>query len=976
MTDSLDRLSAPAGLLIDRSRTVNFDFEGRRHQGLSGDSLASALYASGERALSRSFKYHRRRGALSMAGQDANTLVSVNGEPNVLADMIPLSEGLSARAQNTWGGLRFDALAVMNLLGGLLPAGFYYRAFYRPRGIWQFWEPVIRAMAGLGVLPNRAPHALSEKRHLHADVVVVGAGPAGISAALTAARHGASVILIDENRRVGGSLTYDNAHLKDPAQRIAELEETLRSEPGITLLVDSVCTGWFADHLLSVISAGSLIKIRARRCILATGSFQQHLVFRNNDLPGVILASAAQRLISLYGIRPGRRAVVATVNDEGLQCALDLQRAGTEVQVVVDLRTVGLADSALQEKLFQAGIRYEAESAINEARAGSRSGELIAVDIRRIIAAGELAAAGEIIYCDLLCMAGGTMPAYQLACQGGARLRYAEESAEFSIENLPLGMYLVGAVRGVRGERVSGEWSGIGLEQDAAHVASLALQSLGLIDEPSVAVSAASAPVNHAWPIFAHGGGKEFVDLDEDLQVADIQGSVDLGYRDVQLVKRFSTVGMGPSQGRHASLPTALLVARATDRLVDETGVTTARPPFAAEKLSVLAGPPRHPVRHTSLHQRHLNMGATMMPAGAWQRPAFYGSPDRRTALIQSEVAQVRTGVGAIDISTLGGLEIRGPDSCELLAHIYANPLRSLAVGRARYVIALNEMGFVIDDGVACRTAENNYYVTATTTGVDRLYREITRWNAQWRLDVDVVNVSSAFSAVNVAGPASRRVMAALCPDLALDRNDFPFMACVNAPVAGIAARIVRVGFVGELGFEIHIPSSRGAELWDSVFKAGRDHGIVPFGVEAQRLLRLEKGHVIVGQDTDGATHPDEVGLSWAAKPERGFFVGGRSVAMHRAKGIGRKLVGFRLKPGAGQIAEGDLVMSGGDIVGHVTSCGAPLAGGDTIGLAYTADTQAMAGDLLRLRALDGTLLTATIADTPFYDHAGERQEV
>lgn len=987
MTDPTQRLSEPAGLLIDRRQTVSFSFEGRSYRGLHGDSLASALFANGEKTLSRSFKYHRRRGVLSMAGQDANTLVTAGGEPNVLADRVQVSEGLQAVAQNTFGNLRRDALAIMNYLGHFLPAGFYYRAFFRPRGVWRFWEPVIRRMAGLGVLPTVDPESVVHSkshtrahRYLHCDIAVVGAGPAGISAALAAAEAGASVVLIEENSRIGGSLTYANSHLPDPQQTLAELETRLEQQTTITVLSDATCTGWFHDHLLSVIAGDELLKIRAGQCILATGCFEQHLVFRNNDLPGVMLASAAQRLMAHYGIAPGRRAVVATVNDDGLQCALDLSRAGVEVATVVDLRAAGEADIELLHQLTAANIPYAVECAIAQARSGispgATCGELVGVEVRHIVAPGELAAAGDNIECDLLCMAGGTMPAYQLACQGGARLGYHDDSAEFFIENLPPGMHLAGSVRGVRGSRVAGVWSATALELDGVSAAQQALSAMGFqeatVEQGGNPVEIVSR-VNHSWPIFA-GGGKDFVDLDEDLQVGDICGSVQMGYRDVQLVKRFSTVGMGPSQGRHASLPTALLVARETNRRVNETGVTTARPPFSAEKLSVLAGPSWEPVRRTSMHHRHEQMGAVMMPAGAWQRPAFYGSPDKRDECIQREVAQVRQAVGAIDISTLGGLEIRGSDSCELLARIYANPLKSLAAGKARYVVALNEMGFVIDDGVAVCTAENNYYVTATTTGVDRLYREITRWNAQWRLDVDVVNVSSAFSAVNVAGPLSREVMTALCPGQALDGENFPFMAARNMEVAGIAARVVRVGFVGELGFEIHVPSSRGLELWDRLFEAGAGAGILPFGVEAQRLLRLEKGHVIVGQDTDGATHPDEVGLTWAAKPERGFFIGGRSVAIHRAKGIRRKLVGFRLKQGAGHVMEGDLVMKDGNIAGNVTSCGASVCAGAIIGLAYTEDIDAVPGDKLRIRALDGTLLTATVAGHAFYDPDNKRQ--
>ncbi|MNE15997.1 Aminomethyltransferase [compost metagenome] len=456
----------------------------------------------------------------------------------------------------------------------------------------------------------------------------------------------------------------------------------------------------------------------------------------------------------------------------------------------------------------------------------------------------------------------------------------------------------------------------------------------------------------------------------------DIINATKIGYRDIQLVKRFSTVGMGPSQGRHSALPTARLVASSTQRSISETGVTTARPPFEAEKLAHVAGRAFDPYRQTPMHRRHLDAGAKMMPAGIWQRPAYYGKASERDKCMQAEALHVRNKVGIIDVSTLGGLDVRGPDAAELLNRMYTFAFLKQPIGRSRYALMTNEHGVVIDDGVCARFGENHFYVTATTSGVDRIYQQMLKWNAQWRLSVDIANVTAAISAVNVAGPDSRKVLEKVCSDLDLSPEGFPYLGVRQGSVAGIKSRLLRVGFVGELGYEIHVPARHALKLWDALMEAGKDFSIRPFGVETQRLLRLEKGHVIISQDTDGMTHPSEIDMGWAVSRTKPFFVGRRSVDILEAQPQKRKLVGFTLPKTSPLPLEGHLVLRGPDISGNVTSCEYSQSMGKIIGLAYAHFDQSAPGQQIPIRVEGGVIVQATVVKLPFFDPDNHRQEL
>jgi sarcosine oxidase, subunit alpha len=958
------------GSFIDRSRPLSFTFDGRLYSGYEGDVIASALYAQGRVLVSRSFKYHRPRGVLTMSGQDVNAFVQVGSEPNARADQHLITDGLAVKSINRLGPLDHDLLASIGLISRFLPVGFYYKTFYWPRGVWQHvFERPIRAMAGLGKLEPEAPHKYYDKAYLFADVLVIGAGPAGIEAAIAAAEAGADTLLIEQLPQLGGSLLYarNGGDRVAVNARRAALIERARAIPKLRIMTETTATGMFADNWTSAVRGNRFFKIRSKETVIATGVFDQPLVFANNDRPGIMFADAAQRLMRLYGVKPGKRAVIVTANRFGYEAALDLLDAGISVAAIVDLNFE--TDSPALEELRARGVKIITGATLVDSKGRKR---VSSVAVASIGSDGLPGALREWIACDLVLMSVGFSPALNLASHAGAKVVFDPQINMHRAVDLPAGLSLAGAAAGV--------WSQAGVIGDSRHAGAAAAARTGHGDcapRSAPPVDPAAALVSHPFPVFADPHGHDFLDFDEDLKTNDIVNSVKDGYDDIQLVKRYSTVGLGSSQGRHSNLNTIRIVAKQTGKSMESIGTTTFRPPFVPEKFAALAGRGFEPVRHTAMHQRHLELGAQMMAAGLWMRPAYYGKKAEARRAIEREVRAVRQSVGIIDVSTLGGLDVRGPDAAAFIDRMYTWAYEKQPIGRARYTLMTDQTGVVIDDGVAARLHERHYYVTATTGAVDQVYRQMSWFNVQWKMDVDVANVTAAYAGINLAGPQARAVIEKLDSDIDFSATAFPYMAARVGKLAGIPVRVLRVGFVGELGYEIHVPAGLGEALWDRLMEAGKAFGIAPFGVEAQRILRLEKGHIIVGQDTDGLTNPAEANMEWALAKKKPFYVGKRAVDMQIAKGLTRKLAGFALVDSTAPTPkECHLVIRDGDIAGRVTSVTRSPTLGKVVGLAYVPPDLTEPGKRFEIRVDGGRMVTAETVAVPFYDPENKRQDM
>jgi sarcosine oxidase, subunit alpha len=961
------RLPHVMGELIDRATPVEFVFEGRRMQGYRGDTITSALSANGVRILGRSFKYHRPRGILSAASHDANALVQVRrgdrSVPNVRADVVPVHSGWRVNAVNTLGGLTSDRLAVLGHLAPFLPVGFYYKAFHSKRWFPR-WERMFRRLSGLGEVDLRASLRSTPKRYDFCDVLVIGAGPSGLSAALAAAGRGAAVMLVDENPMAGGSGLYARGGSTATLERTAALVAAVHANPRIRVLTGTYAAGYYADHWVALVATECMIKVRARSVVVAQGAYEQPAVFRGNDLPGVMLASAAQRLLYHHAVATARRVAVLTANSEGYAAALDALTNAVELVAVLDLRPEpGPVSKAAADELARRRVQVHYGVKPIEALPG-RGGDVGSLLFET---AGGVTPGRRQIELDGIWMSVGFAPANALLHQANALMSYAQAVEQFVPQTLPVGVYACGKVNGLYSfeERIS----------DGREAGEQAAGRLGFGTGPTNRLRAAPRECpTHPYPIFPHARGREFVDFDEDLQVKDLENACQEGFDSSELLKRYSTLGMGPSQGKHSNMNALRILARIRGRTLESLGTTTARPMFHPVPLSHLAGRGFTPERRTALDGEHESLGAVWMPAGNWRRPEHYAVRGRsRNDAIADEVRAVRNRVGIIDVGTLGKIEVHGPRAADFLERLYTARFANLKIGMTRYGLMLDEAGIVVDDGVIGRLGPESFYFTTTTGNSTTLFREFGRLATWWGLAVGMVNLTGHYSAVNLAGPASRAV---LREHTALDLSDaaFPYLGIREGLVAGAPCRIMRVGFVGELGYEIHLPAEYTVDVWRALLASGARFEIQPFGVEAQRMLRLEKGHIIVGQDTDGVTNALEIGMPWALKMDKPFFVGQRSLRILEKQPRRQTLVGFSLPLAVpGRPKECHLVIDEGQIAGRVTSVGWSPTLERCIGLALVTPAQA-AGRQLCIRIDKGEEVAADILPLPFYDPQGERQ--
>jgi len=951
---TLQRFRLAQGGLIDRARPVRFRFDGRDCEGYAGDTLASALLANGVRLLGRSFKYHRPRGIVAAGADEPNALVELGAgrhlEPNTLATQVQLYDGLVASSQNRWPSLRFDLMALNALLAPILPAGFYYKTFMWPASFWEpVYERVIRRSAGLG-RASRAPDPDAyEHGHAHADVLVVGAGPAGLAAALAAGQSGARVLLADERPHLGGTLAFERRMLGgEPAGAwVADAERRLAALPEVRILRRTSVFGYYDHNVLAAIERVAdhlaarpahaprqrLWTIRAREVVLATGALERPLVFADNDRPGVMLASAVRAYLNGYGVAPGRRLVVATNNDDAYRTALDAHAAGLEVAAVVDCR----ADPGdLAGRARDAGIPVRPASVVQQAH-----GRLAVQGVE--LASADGAPLGR-LGCDLLAVSGGWNPAVHLSSQSGARPEWSEALASF----------VPGAPR--QAERAAGAARGVfdlaECIEDGARAGAEAAEAAGFTPPPpppaAAGDEAAEAPLQALWWIRG-GKGKAFVDFQNDVSAEDVHLAAREGYVSVEHAKRYTTLGMATDQGKTANVNGLAILAEARGDPIPEVGITTFRPPYAPVAIGSFAGHARarhyQPVRRTAIHAWHERRGAVFVEAGHWLRPQYYPQEGEDVAAATArEALAVRRAVGLCDVSTLGKIDLQGPDAGAFLDRLYVNGFRTLAVGRARYGLMLREDGIVFDDGTTSRLGEQHFLMTTTTANAAAVLAHMEFYaQTVWpELDIQFCSVTEQWAGIAIAGPRAREVLAQVVDGLDVGNEALPYMGVATATIGGAPARIFRISFSGELAYEVNVPAGYGEAAWELLMAAGAGLGIVPYGMEALGVLRIEKGHV-AGPELDGRTTARDLGLGRMLSTGKAF-VGQKLMARpgladpKRPALVGLKPLerGRRLHGGA-HLVEDPARANGATSLGHVTSVARSPTLGHWIALALVA---------------------------------------
>ncbi|MEM7407264.1 MAG: sarcosine oxidase subunit alpha family protein [Pseudomonadota bacterium] len=996
MSDTSCRI--PQGGLIDRAAPRAFTWNGEPLQGYAGDTLASALLANGQQLVGRSFKYHRRRGIVAAGAEEPNGIVQVGHGawtvPNMRATQVELYEGLDARSVNCWPSLEVDVGELNSWFARLLPAGFYYKTFMWPQSMWHTYEAVIRRAAGLGTAPTAPDPENYDKMHAHCDVLIVGAGPAGLAAALSAGRRGARVILLEQQSDAGGSALHLDEQINgvDAVQWARDSYQELLGLDNVRVLLRTTGLGLYernflvasermTDHLPNGERHGPrerLWRIRAARIVLATGAFERSLVFGNNDLPGVMLADAVSVYLRRYGVLCGRRVVVFTNNDTGYRTALDLAGHAASVRVV-DARPS--AEGALVARAEAAGIAVVRGHVVTAAVGRKRvtGAELMAMSD------GKLTGNMSVEPCDLIAMSGGWSPALHLHSHGGGRARYDAELACYVPDVAQQDCQSVGAANGEFG--FASALRAGHQEGNEASRATAGGRARGRMPE---ATDLATSPTMALWQVPARRGvrgPKAFVDMQNDTAASDLQLAVREGFESIEHVKRYTALGFGTDQGKLGNINGMGIVAEALGVSPGEVGTTTFRPPYSPVTFGAVAGADVGPerfdaVRKTAMHELHAEAGAEFELVGQWLRPWYYPKGDEDIhAAVARECLAVRHSVGMMDASTLGKIDVRGPDAAEFLDRIYTNGWKKLAVGRARYGLMLGEDGMVMDDGVSARIADDHYYMTTTTGGAAHVLGWMERWlQTEWpELKVYLTSVTDAWSTIAVAGPRARTVLETVGTDIDLSAQSLGFMCWAEGKVAGLPARVVRVSFSGESAFEINVSANLGAALWRAVAEAGSEFGITPYGTETMHVLRAEKGFVIVGQDTDGSVTPDDLGMSWIVAKHKDFL-GKRSLSRSDCVRPDRKhLVGLLTSDGSEVLPEGAQLVAEPftrlpvPMVGHVTSSYWSATLGRSIALALVKGGRSRQGETIYAPLVDGRLVPAQVTSPVFYDPKGAR---
>ncbi len=982
---------------LAHAKAARFSFDGASYTGLEGDTLASALLANGVHLAGRSFKYHRPRGILSAGAEEPNALVQIERDaarktPNVRATVQELYDGLKASSQNRWPSLAFDVGAVNDLFSPFFSAGFYYKTFMWPKAAWKkVYEPVIRGAAGLGTAPELPDPDRYAARFAHCEVLVVGAGPAGLAAALAAAETGVRVILADEQAQAGGSLRFESGARIEGQDGWAWAEATvdrLRAMDNVRVLTRTTAFGYYAQNFVGLTERVSdhlaapgadmprerLWQVRARRVVLATGAIERHMVFADNDRPGIMLASAARAYLNHYGVAVGRNVGVYTANDSAYAAAIDLKKAGVDIAAIVDLR-----DNPAGEPIDQARA---AGIEIHDGRAVTRVGGRLRVSSMTVQPKN---GGGErTIPVDALLMSAGWTPSVHLFSQSRGKVAFNPDTRRFVPGAYAQDCVSVGACNGTDGLAA-------GVDEAYAAGAKAAREAGGKGARTARPKVEAGENWSRGMLGAAPGAGpdttvKAFVDFQNDVTAKDIRQAVREGMRSIEHVKRFTTNGMATDQGKTSNLHGLAIAADTLGKPMPEVGLTTFRPPYTPVTFGAIVNHSRgalfDPTRRTTTHGWAEKHGAVFEDVGQWKRAWYFPQPgEDMHAAVNRECATVRESAGLFDASTLGKIEVVGPDAAKFMELLYTNPWEKLEPGRCRYGVMLREDGFIYDDGVVGRLAADRFHVTTTTGGAPRVLNHMEDYlQTEFpHLKVWLTSISEQWAVIAVQGPNSRKIIEPLVEGIDISDAAMPHMSVREGRICGVPTRLFRMSFSGERGFEVNVPADYGEAVWEALWEQGRKHGACAYGTETMHVLRAEKGYIIVGQDTDGTVTPNDAGLDWAVGKKKTDFVGIRGLKRPDLVAKGRKqLVGLKTRDPKVVLEEGAQIVETADqpipmkMIGHVTSSYWSQNCGRSIALALVKNGRERMGQTLYVPMPTGTV-EVEVTGTVFFDEKGGR---
>lgn len=994
---------------INRHKTLDFSFNNKTYQGFAGDTLASALLANGVDVVGRSFKYSRPRGIVTADAQEPNAIFQVGSSqattiPNPRATQTELYQNLVCHSTNGWPNVDFDLMgAVGKVSGAVMPPGFYYKTFMFPQSMWMSYEKLIRSGAGLGCSPQLPDPDSYDKLHHHCDVMIVGAGPAGLSAALSAARAGARVIIADEQNELGGSLLCTRQLLDGQAAQvwIDNTISELAHNKNVILLPRSTVFGYFdhnylginerrSDHLGELDNNGTrqrLHKVRAKQVILATGAHERPLVYGNNDVPGCMLASAVSTYINRYGVVPGNSLALMTTNDYAYKTAIDWHDAGRKVALIVDTRASSLGDMVKQA--MQRGINIVFGHAIIEVKGSKR---VKSVQVAKLNDGADKVLGTAVNYiCDTVASSGGWSPVIHLSSHTGSRPVWRDDIQGFVPGETVQAQHICGGLQGVynlsqvlKDGFSSGALAAQEAGKDVADYHSVAPQ----VEELSESAPMALFHIPHIKP--TSRAPKQFVDYQTDVTAAGIELANREGFESIEHVKRYTALGFGTDQGKLGNINGMAITAKSLGKSIPETGTTIFRPMYTPVTFGALAGSDVKqlfdPARFTAMHSWHLAHGAEFEDVGQWKRPWYFPQPgETMQQTLRRECLATRNSVGILDASTLGKIDIQGKDAREFLNRIYTNPWSQLAVGKCRYGVMCKEDGMVFDDGVTSCIDDNRFLMTTTTGGAAGVLAWLELWHqTEWpELDVYFSTVTDHWATMTISGPNSRKVLEKIT-SADVSNEAFPYMGWIPAQVAGVKARIFRISFTGELSFEINVQANYGLHTWEAVIAAGEEFNITPYGTETMHILRAEKGFIIIGQDTDGSVTPQDLDMDWVVGKKKEFsYLGKRSwTRIDNQRSDRKQLVGLKPKDANFVLPEGAQIVFEKDqaipmtMVGHVTSSYFSACLGFSFALAVVKGGLERKGQSVFCPLADGTTVEAEICSSVFYDPKGARQNV